>query len=319
MPAGEASAQHPEMIDQHGRLVRPEIETTLPDPEDQFVQRVRADLHEATFVSGRLDLRDRGRKPRRDLRGRRGHGDPRLVTVGTRRDAPGGVCRDVGFGQLAWGEPGAGRYPRSDPVRPVGAPVVPVDIPCHQVQGAPPKTAKSRRTVPVGKVFVDRVAAHLKEFPALEVTIMDKTGREPVERTARLVVTTGAGLPLRRNRFSESVWLPLAARLAQLCDAAHKQGATRPCGFCVFAGPERPTSICHFDLRHFYASALIAGGASVTQVQHRLGHSTAQETLNAYSHLWPDEDDRTRDVIDALFIPAPRDSGRVGARLAVVP
>jgi hypothetical protein len=38
MPAGEASAQHPVMIDQHGRLVRHEIETTLPDPEDQFVQ-----------------------------------------------------------------------------------------------------------------------------------------------------------------------------------------------------------------------------------------------------------------------------------------
>lgn len=44
-----------------------------------------------------------------------------------------------------------------------------------------------------------------------------------------------------------------------------------------------------------------AGGASVTQVQARLGHSTAQETLNPYSHLWPDEDDRTRDVVDALF------------------
>nr|QOL00371.1 putative prophage phiRv2 integrase [uncultured organism] len=42
------------------------------------------------------------------------------------------------------------------------------------------------------------------------------------------------------------------------------------------------------DLRHFYASAQIAGGATVLEVQTLLGHATAQETLNTYSHLWPD-------------------------------
>ena len=34
-------------------------------------------------------------------------------------------------------------------------------------------------------------------------------------------------------------------------------------------------------------------------VQSRLGHASAVETLDTYSHLWPDSDDRTRDAIDS--------------------
>jgi len=41
------------------------------------------------------------------------------------------------------------------------------------------------------------------------------------------------------------------------------------------------------SLRHFYASALIAGGASVKVIQTRLGHGSAVVTLNTYGHLWP--------------------------------
>lgn len=48
------------------------------------------------------------------------------------------------------------------------------------------------------------------------------------------------------------------------------------------------------DLRHFYACALIAGGASVKQVQLVLGHASAVITLRIYAHLWPGEEDRTR-------------------------
>lgn len=48
------------------------------------------------------------------------------------------------------------------------------------------------------------------------------------------------------------------------------------------------------DLRHFYASGLIAAGCDVVTVQRALGHSNASITLTTYSHLWPDADDRTR-------------------------
>ncbi len=48
------------------------------------------------------------------------------------------------------------------------------------------------------------------------------------------------------------------------------------------------------DLHHFYASLLIRQGADVKLVQERLGHASATETTDTYSHLWPDSEDRTR-------------------------
>lgn len=57
------------------------------------------------------------------------------------------------------------------------------------------------------------------------------------------------------------------------------------------------------DLRHFAASALISGGASVKQVQTFLGHASAVITLRTYAHLFPGDEDRTRNVLDAALSP----------------
>ncbi len=65
------------------------------------------------------------------------------------------------------------------------------------------------------------------------------------------------------------------------------------------------------DLRHFYASLLIAHGCSVKAVQRRLGHQSAMETLDTYSHLWPDSDDETREAVDAVLA-RPRPAMAVG-------
>lgn len=62
----------------------------------------------------------------------------------------------------------------------------------------------------------------------------------------------------------------------------------------------RDTGLSHVrfhDLRHHFASALIAGGCSVKVVQEYLGHASASETLDTYSHLWEDDDDRAREAI----------------------
>ena len=48
------------------------------------------------------------------------------------------------------------------------------------------------------------------------------------------------------------------------------------------------------DLRHYFASGLIAAGCDVVTVQKALGHSKPSITLDTYSHLWPDAADRTR-------------------------
>jgi len=56
------------------------------------------------------------------------------------------------------------------------------------------------------------------------------------------------------------------------------------------------------DLRHFYASGLIAAGCDVVTVQRSLGHRSASVTLNTYSHLWPSSDDRTRAAAQSLIV-----------------
>lgn len=61
------------------------------------------------------------------------------------------------------------------------------------------------------------------------------------------------------------------------------------------------TGIRLHDLRHFFASGLIASGCDVVTVQRALGHASATTTLNSYSHLWPDADDRTRAATDSLM------------------
>jgi hypothetical protein len=38
-----------------------------------------------------------------------------------------------------------------------------------------------------------------------------------------------------------------------------------------------------------------------TTSQARLGHASAAETLDTYSHLWPDSEDRTRAAVDDVL------------------
>lgn len=59
------------------------------------------------------------------------------------------------------------------------------------------------------------------------------------------------------------------------------------------------------DLRHYCASLLIAAGVSVVGVQEMLGHASAVETLNTYSHLWPTDHDRIRQAIDGALLVLP--------------
>jgi NAD(P)-dependent dehydrogenase (short-subunit alcohol dehydrogenase family) len=57
-------------------------------------------------------------------------------------------------------------------------------------------------------------------------------------------------------------------------------------------GRSRSSGFGFHDLRHFYASLLIASGANVKVVQARLRHASASTTLDTYSHLWPDQTSR---------------------------
>lgn len=66
-------------------------------------------------------------------------------------------------------------------------------------------------------------------------------------------------------------------------------------------GPLLPKGTHFHDLRRYYASLLKMSGESVKVVQARLGHATAAETLDTYSHLWQDSEDRTRQAVDEVL------------------
>lgn len=128
---------------------------------------------------------------------------------------------------------------------------------------APPKTAASHRSIPLPQVVVEALAEHLRVFPS--------------EHRDGLVFTDDSGRALRRMAFSREVWRP----------AVQAAGAPAGTGF--------------HELRHYFASLLIRHGESVKTVQSRLGHATAAETLDTYSHLWPDADDTTRAAVDSAL------------------
>ncbi|MEU0583783.1 site-specific integrase [Streptomyces sp. NPDC006132] len=62
-----------------------------------------------------------------------------------------------------------------------------------------------------------------------------------------------------------------------------------------------PTGFRFHDLRHYFASLLIANGCDVKVVQARLRHASAKTTLDVYGHLWPVSDESTRSAVDAVF------------------
>lgn len=54
------------------------------------------------------------------------------------------------------------------------------------------------------------------------------------------------------------------------------------------------------DLRHYFASGLIAAGCDVVTVQRAMGHASATTTLSTYAHLWPTAEDKTRAAASSM-------------------
>ena len=81
----------------------------------------------------------------------------------------------------------------------------------------------------------------------------------------------------------------------------------------------RVVGVTLHDLRHFYASGLVAAGCDVVTVQRALGHARATTTLNTYAHLWPTAEDRTRRAAADLLadVLLTREQGRRGVAVTV--
>lgn len=143
-----------------------------------------------------------------------------------------------------------------------------------------PKGGKER-TVPLPSSMSLRLAAHLEQHPAVDVTLPwgSPTGRP---RTARLMFTTPEGGALHRQTFADYSWHP--ALTAAGVPVLRENGM--------------------HALRHYFASAVLDGGASVRDLAAWLGHTDPGFTLRTYAHLMPSSSDRMRTAIDAVFAPS---------------
>lgn len=125
----------------------------------------------------------------------------------------------------------------------------------------PTKTESSVRTIPAPTSVLEALTAHLQA-----------NGEGPM----RLIFSTSRGTAVRRGLAADT-W---------------RTGANRA---------DLPATTGWHELRHFYASLLIAAGESVKVVQSRLGHKSAMETLDTYGHLWPDSEEATRAAVDRVL------------------
>lgn len=69
-----------------------------------------------------------------------------------------------------------------------------------------------------------------------------------------------------------------------------------------------PAGFRFHDLRHYFASLLIASGLDVKVVQARMRHASAKTTLDVYGHLWPDRDESSRAAVAAVYAERSADS-----------
>lgn len=59
-------------------------------------------------------------------------------------------------------------------------------------------------------------------------------------------------------------------------------------------------SLRFHDLRHTYASLLLANGAPMKYVQHQLGHSSIKMTMDLYTHLLPEINEQCVNLLDNI-------------------
>jgi integrase len=134
-----------------------------------------------------------------------------------------------------------------------------------------PKTAKSRRTVPLPPKVMDLLREHRK------------TQKE--HRLASQSPYTDHGLV-----FATRTGQPLDA---QNVNFQYLKGVLTKAGL--------PATIRLYDLRHTCATLLLAAGENPKVVSERLGHASVVLTLDVYSHVLPTMQQSATDRLDSLL------------------
>jgi integrase len=135
----------------------------------------------------------------------------------------------------------------------------------------PPKRSKSRRSVKLTAGAVKALTAHrgrqLEEREKLAELWKDQG----------FVFTTQVGTPLNRHNFFRRCFKPML----------EKAGL--------------PHTVRFHDLRHTCATILLSKNVNPKIVQELLGHANISQTMDTYSHVLPDMQERAASAMDDIF------------------
>jgi integrase len=133
-----------------------------------------------------------------------------------------------------------------------------------------PTKNKKSRTIRLGEVAIEVLKAH-RESQAEEVASAKGLWRDP-----NLVFASNIGTPLDPSNLVSRSFKPLLRR------------AGLP-------------SIRFHDLRHACATLLLSEGVPIKVVQEVLGHSSVSVTMDVYSHVLPDMQERAAAAMEAML------------------
>ncbi len=141
-----------------------------------------------------------------------------------------------------------------------------------------PKTARSRRLIPLPSVIV----RYLKEHKRAQRAEQLKAGAN--WQSLNLVFATSTGGPLLDRNLSRRHFKNLLRRV------------------------KLPTTIRLYDLRHSLASLMLSQGENPKVVSERLGHASTVLTMDTYSHVLPSLQQEATTRLENLLFAAPRRS-----------
>lgn len=151
------------------------------------------------------------------------------------------------------------------------------------------------RDIPLPDWVAAAVRMHIAKYPPRPCTLpWEKLTGKP--QTHRVLFRWSDGGHVRYRSYSEQVWKPAVSRVGIIPGPdTDKRGRKR----YVTTRKEGP-----HQLRHYYASVMLADGVSIKELAEFLGHHDAAFTLRVYTHLLPSSHDRARRAIDArMFRP----------------
>jgi len=141
-----------------------------------------------------------------------------------------------------------------------------------------PKTARSTRTVPLSPAAITVLRRHRAEQAALRLKWGSKfwVDEDYVFPSPRVTQSQDGGRVWTPNAFAQAFRKAVRAK-------------------------DKDLRVGYHDLRHAYATMLLAAGVRIEEVSRRLGHSSSVVTGNVYSHPLDVEHRDGLEVLDGLL------------------